>query len=62
MTVLKVQNTFAALALFLALTAPASATYEDALSAYQKRDWPAAHVEADLLARQGHARGQDKTQ
>ncbi len=46
--------------LFLASTfaLPASAGYEEALKAYKQKDWPSAYVEADLLARQGDARGQ----
>ncbi|MEM1201016.1 MAG: SEL1-like repeat protein, partial [Pseudomonadota bacterium] len=36
----------------------AHATYADALKAYQDKNWPAAFVEADLLARQGKPRGQ----
>ena len=38
--------------------ASAGASYQDALKAYQEKRWPAAFVEANLLAQQGNARGQ----
>ncbi len=51
-------NVLVLLFLASAFALPASAGYEEALKAYKQKNWPSAYVEADLLARQGDARGQ----